>query len=643
MAVVQISRIQIRRGQANQGTGLPQLASGEMAWAIDAQELYIGNGSVSEGAPAVGITKVLTQNDLSAQGNLLRLLQYGYKTNDPTIITGTDVNHPVIRGLQDRLDDRVTTVEFGSAGDGTVDDTLALQRAINQLFLNPNNKASAQTAAGTSARVLLQIPAGVYVTSKPIYVPSYATIVGSGAEKTIIRYNPTSTIIGATLNNGAVITTTSATALMQGASISGAGIPANATVINCVPGVSLTISANATSTASSVSLTIILNKAAIQFVSDTSTVNNYILEDSNPGDDGSVTLGVYQPRYIAIHGMTIESVTGQSGCLQLNSVRNSVFSNINLKGNWTVPATLNANAIGILMQGPSALVTCENNIFDNLNVFGFYYAVYSDADIKNNSFINSRYSDCRHGFALGLTADGASAGQEFGARETIISNCKFEKIKQQAVIILVGTGNTVTSSRLINVGNNDSGVAGTQYPEIYFAQLGNTAKNIYSDRASNLLSSNLTYPYIPEVSGHGVYESFGTQRLIVSEHPSPTFAFRLPCNTDQYGATNGTIMYDIEYFYISSLADSFSRRGTLTLVADTARKRIQLSDEFDFAGVDPADTTALKLDFTANFLDQSGADYTGTGGQIVTSIAIKYSNTLGGDSGYLNYSYTANF
>ena len=48
MAVVQISRIQIRRGRKNSGTGLPQLASGEIAWAIDTQELYIGNGAIAQ-------------------------------------------------------------------------------------------------------------------------------------------------------------------------------------------------------------------------------------------------------------------------------------------------------------------------------------------------------------------------------------------------------------------------------------------------------------------------------------------------------------------------------------------------------------------------------------------------------------------
>ena len=47
MAVVQISRIQIRRGRKNTGSGIPQLASGELGWAVDSQELYIGNGAVS--------------------------------------------------------------------------------------------------------------------------------------------------------------------------------------------------------------------------------------------------------------------------------------------------------------------------------------------------------------------------------------------------------------------------------------------------------------------------------------------------------------------------------------------------------------------------------------------------------------------
>jgi hypothetical protein len=56
--ITQISRIQQRRGlQEN----LPQLASGELGWAVDTRKLYIGNGTIEEGAPSTGVTEILTQ------------------------------------------------------------------------------------------------------------------------------------------------------------------------------------------------------------------------------------------------------------------------------------------------------------------------------------------------------------------------------------------------------------------------------------------------------------------------------------------------------------------------------------------------------------------------------------------------------
>ena len=108
MAVVQISRIQVRRGQKNQGTGLPQLASGEFGWAVDTRELYIGNGAVSEGAPAVGNTKVLTQFD-----NIFDLADtYTYRAEDGYLNTGGQNGTPITRTLQARLDDRVSIRSF---------------------------------------------------------------------------------------------------------------------------------------------------------------------------------------------------------------------------------------------------------------------------------------------------------------------------------------------------------------------------------------------------------------------------------------------------------------------------------------------------------------------------------------------------
>lgn len=61
MAILQISRIQHRRGLQQD---LPQLASAELGWSIDTRRLYIGNGTVDEGAPVEGVTEILTEKSI---------------------------------------------------------------------------------------------------------------------------------------------------------------------------------------------------------------------------------------------------------------------------------------------------------------------------------------------------------------------------------------------------------------------------------------------------------------------------------------------------------------------------------------------------------------------------------------------------
>ena len=176
MAVVQISRIQIRRGQKNTGTGLPQLASGELGWAIDTQELYIGNGAVSEGAPAVGNTNILTEHS-----DLFQFADsYTYESDSGVIQTGASSSSPIQRSLQDRLDDRVSVKAFGCLGDGS-DCTTELQRAIDQLFINTATKGT------TPSRVVLHMEPGTYKISDTLYLPPFATIRGAGSDKTVIE------------------------------------------------------------------------------------------------------------------------------------------------------------------------------------------------------------------------------------------------------------------------------------------------------------------------------------------------------------------------------------------------------------------------------------------------------------------------
>jgi hypothetical protein len=164
VAIIQISRIQHRRGRGNP----PQLSSGEIAWSVDDQQLYIGNGAVSEGAPYVGNTEILTEHS-----NIFELAdQYAYKSDNN--IWG--VNVPIARSLQDRLDETVSVFSFGATGDGT-DQTDQIQLAIDSLFKN----------SSVDNRVVLWFPAGIYQVSSTIELPPYAVVRGAGKEKTVFR------------------------------------------------------------------------------------------------------------------------------------------------------------------------------------------------------------------------------------------------------------------------------------------------------------------------------------------------------------------------------------------------------------------------------------------------------------------------
>jgi hypothetical protein len=158
VAVVQISKIQVRRGQKNSNSGVPQLSSAEFAWAVDSQELFIGNGSVLEGAPYVGNTKILTEHD-----NILDLARgYQYASDD------TGITLSVSRSLQSKLDEYVSVTDFGAIGDGSTDCVLAFETAFSQLFRNVN----------LNYRKVLVIPNGEYLFTSDLTIPSNAVIQG---------------------------------------------------------------------------------------------------------------------------------------------------------------------------------------------------------------------------------------------------------------------------------------------------------------------------------------------------------------------------------------------------------------------------------------------------------------------------------
>jgi hypothetical protein len=174
MAIVQISRIQIRRG-FNQD--LPQLASAEMGWSLDTQQLYIGNGTTQEGAPNAGVTEILTQH--SNILNLIGLYTYQGLSGGYAVVTGLTSSNPITRTLQQKLDDVVNVKDFGAVGDGVTDDTLAINRAIQQIY------SAVYLDSSTKIRRTINFPAGNYAVTDTILIPPYAKLVGDGRDNTI--------------------------------------------------------------------------------------------------------------------------------------------------------------------------------------------------------------------------------------------------------------------------------------------------------------------------------------------------------------------------------------------------------------------------------------------------------------------------
>lgn len=180
MAVVQISKIQVRRGQKNSNSGVPQLSSAEFAWAVDTQELFIGNGSVAEGAPYVGNTKVLTEHD-----NILALASsYQFASTDPSISSS------IPRPLQSKLDEYVSIADFGAVGDGVTDNSVAIAAALEELFTNNDE----------NYRKVLMVPNGVYVVNSDIRIPAGRLSSLDPLRNVIIRGE---TQLGSIINIGA--------------------------------------------------------------------------------------------------------------------------------------------------------------------------------------------------------------------------------------------------------------------------------------------------------------------------------------------------------------------------------------------------------------------------------------------------------
>ena len=360
MAIVQISQITNRKGLQED---LPQLAGAKLGWSIDQRRLWIGNGTLADGAPVVGNTEILTEfsDILAFQTN------YTYKGQAAgyTAQTGPTPSTPITQSLQSWLDQFATVKDFGAVGDGITDDTDAINRALYQLYCREVN---------VQVRRSLFFPAGVYRITAPINIPPYATLYGEGMDSSIIQLDT---------GTGSLAVAQTADSLQQ----TGVNIGTN----GATPPVYITINnLRFQNTDAAVKNIFLLEQAAnvnLAHVGFQGPLTNSELIDSLPDVAGirMASNATYVCDQIMIDtcvftgatfGITTTSTTGQEA--RGVTVNGSQFDTLH------VGIIIGAEVAAI---NPPTGFKITSNVFDNIYAEGIYFGAYTGLNATaNNTF-----------------------------------------------------------------------------------------------------------------------------------------------------------------------------------------------------------------------------------------------------------------
>ena len=409
MAIVQISRITQRKGLA---IDLPQpLAGAELGWATDTRRLYIGNGTLAEGAPVVGNTEVLTEfSDI-----LSFATEYTYKGESASYVvqTGTTPSTPVSQSIQSRLDSQAIITDFGATGDGSLDVggtdvTANINNALYQLYcrqVNPQIRRS------------LYFPAGVYIISDTLDIPPYCNLYGDGPESTIIYfYVPdwTSTVAYA-----------SGVLVKNGASYyrSAASVPVGVAISNTSYWTATTLPPYIFRTADSLQQT-----------------------GASIGSNGAL-----QPGFFEISRMKFMTNMTHDGCY-IEAAQDCAFESVNISGpttNILTPLSSAADDTACVRFNTTASYVCNNIEWNHCTFSGMVWGTNTDEQVESVTFSNGAFEKLFQGVYLGNDTPPAVGPTGFRITQNIFDNIYAEGI----VIVNVGL-NCSAYNAFYDVGNH---------------------------------------------------------------------------------------------------------------------------------------------------------------------------------------------
>jgi hypothetical protein len=405
VAIVQISRITQRKGLAQD---LPQpLAGAELGWATDERRLYIGNGTLTEGAPVVGNTEVLTEfSDILSYST-----EYTYQGKNfgllPPTQTGLTASSPVSQSLQSRLDSTAIITDFGATGDGVTDVTAIINNALYQMYC--------QNAVNPLVRKSLYFPAGTYVISNTLNIPPYCNLYGDGPNSTIISFqvqtwtNTVSYAGGVLVNNSGSYYRSNGT------------VPIGTAIGNTIYWTATTLPSYIFRTADSLQQT-----------------------GDNIGTNGALPPGSFE-----ISRMQFSTTQVINGCY-IEAAQDCAFESVNIFGPETT-SSLNVatNNTACVRFNTTASYVCSNIEWNHCTLSGMVYGTNTDEQIQGVTFSNGSFDTLYQGVYLGNSS--APAVGPTGFR--IVQN-NFDNIYDAGISIVNVGMNCSAYNAFYDVGNH---------------------------------------------------------------------------------------------------------------------------------------------------------------------------------------------
>lgn len=584
MAIVQISRITQRKGLT---TDLPQpLAGAELGWAVDDRRLFIGNGTIEDGAPIVGNTEVLTE--FSDILGFATSYTYEGAAAGYTVQTGATVGSPVSQSIQRRLDSYAIVTDFGATGDGTTDDTAAINRALYQLYcreVNPQIRRS------------LFFPAGNYIITDTLNIPPYAKLYGEGGNSSIINFN----------------------------------VQAHTSLIAYAEAVLVSSGGSYYRSLSAVPIGIVIGNATYWAAESLPAYIGRTADSLQQTGVNIATNSAIAPRNIEISAMAFTTNQIHNGFLWEDAEQCSMDS-VTIAGPLTVTELVDAveDTRAIDFSSTASLIT-RNLTLNNCKYSGFTYAAQTDQQIEGITFSNSELDTLYQGIVLGDTI--VVAGGATGVR--IVQNL-FDNIYNQGIIITNVSRNISGYNSFYDVGNHFNGATLPASSIIDIDAANNASvgdmfeRNNSQSATYNRINLNNTNSMAMSMNVHDIVmyqsgvqnESQGNALDLGTYQRTAGIQDTLLDNTTggNIAYVTGSAISSIQMDYSIARAD-FRRRGTIIAVKGTG-------------------TTTTGFVFTDDFSENGSTGITlniiGTGG----NIQVQYDSTSTGSNATIKYSIT---